>query len=338
MQEKGKLRYYIPRGSFGCSAGVVLLVLAVFFRLISYWGRWQGMAQIDQICYLALPISSALLMILCLLLLSRVALWTTALPVLLGAAFFVIKSLEFEDKLQMVLCVALCVLAAVLWCSTVFNALHIRLLLPPLFLLPFLYRMWVVDLPAMQRIDSPVSFADGMREMSLLGMLLAMFFISLGIRKRYKTPPASQGEAQQSEAAPIPAPVPEAEPAPVPEASLISDPVVSESELEPQSESATDLVSEAVLAPEPEAPAEKGGMLGRLFHRSDKHPAKSETAPEPEPESESAPEIEDALIEQAQEDAAQEPENAPPAEAQEEPEPSQAPETEEALEAEDTEQ
>ena len=329
MQEKGKLRYYIPRGSFGSSAGVVLLILSVFFRLISYWGSWQSMLQIDQICYLALPISAALLMVLCLLLLSRAALWTTSLPVLLGVAYFMIRAIELDDKLFLVLWVLLCAMIAVLWCGTVFNVMHLRLLLPPLFLLPFLYRLWAVDLPALQRAEPPVSFTDGMLEMSVLGMLLAMFFISLGIRKRYKTKP----EAAQSES-PAEAPQDEAEPLGA------AVPVQPEPEALPESESEPMPEPEQEAEPAAEAAVEKGGVFGKLFHRGGKKD------PEVEPRIERSEEPAEPMIDaepepmeepEAEESAVQEPEQErPDVPEQEENAQAETPETEEAPEAEDT--
>ncbi len=208
MQSKPKIRFYTERDSFGVEAAVILLSLSIIFRLIGTWGLWSNREFL--LTQVALPVGSALLFILLLLLLGRVALWSTSLPVLAGVVFFILKAFSFEDKMQLVLCILLYVLAAVLWCGTVFHLIRTKWLLPPLFLLPFLYHVLVVDLKALQNTAQPVTFADGMQEMSVLCIMLALFFASLAIKKRYKETPAAEQPPVQ--------PQPESEPASAPAA------------------------------------------------------------------------------------------------------------------------
>ncbi len=240
MQPKPKIRFYTERDSFGVEAAVILLSLSIIFRLIGTWGLWADRTFL--ITQIALPVASALLFILLILLLGRVALWSTSLPVLLGAAFFVLKAFGFESTVHTVLCVLLYVLVAVLWCGTVFNLIRTKWLLPPLFLLPFLYHVGVEDLKALQNTAEPVTFAAGMQEMSVLCIMLALFFASLAMKKRYKDPqpelpkikdpvvvPPEKPEPAEPPAPETPpqaeAPVPETpeEPRPVPQLSLDPD-------------------------------------------------------------------------------------------------------------------
>ena len=62
--------------------------------------------------------------VLAVLLLGRVALWSTVLPVLLGVVFFIIKAMGFESWLHMVLCILLYLLVAVLYTGTVFGLIQ----------------------------------------------------------------------------------------------------------------------------------------------------------------------------------------------------------------------
>ena len=311
MQAKPKVRFYTERNSFGASAGVVLLILSIFFRVIAYWGRWQTMDQTNLIIYLALPIVSALLFIFCLLVLGKVALWSTAVPMLMGVAFFIIKAFTFESTVHTVLCVLLYVLIAVLWCGTVFNLIRTKWLLPELFFLPFVYHVAVEDLPALQNTAEPVTFAAGMEEMSILCIMLALFFVSLAIKKRYK-------ETPEAELPPIKDPVviPPEQAAQAAAASAGSGPLPGEGEAvrpetpaEPASPVSSNLESQNsdLASPEPEAETapqaeSKPGLFGKLFHKADKPWDEAETeVPAARPEAPAEPAVEAASPAQSEE-------------------------------------
>lgn len=303
MQAKPKVRFYTERNSFGASAGVVLLILSIFFRVIAYWGRWQGMDQTDLITYLALPIVSALLFIFCLLVLGKVALWSTAVPMLMGVAFFIIKAFTFESTVHTVLCVLLYVLIAVLWCGTVFNLIRTKWLLPELFFLPFVYHVAVEDLPALQNTAEPVTFAAGMEEMSILCIMLALFFVSLAIKKRYK-------EAPEAELPPIKDPVviPPEQAAQAAAASAGSGPLPGEGEAaRPETPPQSEPQPEPEPAPEPEAETapqaeSKPGLFGKLFHKADKPWDEAGTeVPAARPEAPAEPAVEAASPAQSEE-------------------------------------
>ena len=310
MQAKPKVRFYTERNSFGTSAGVMLLILSIFFRAIAYWGRWQTMDQTNLIIYLALPMASALLFIFCLLVLGRVALWSTAVPLLMGVAFFIIKAFTFESTVHTVLCVLLYVLIAVLWCGTVFNLIRTKWLLPELFLLPFIYHIAVEDLPALQNTAQPVTFAAGMEEMSILCIMLALFFVSLAIRKRYKETPevelppikdpvviapeqqaAAQAAAASAGSGPLPGEGVSAAAAATVSGTPRRDPISSNLESQnsnlgpqpeakpwaytpepqPEPEPEPDPEPASPVSPEPQPEAEaKPGLFGKLFHKADK--------------------------------------------------------------------
>ena len=60
----------------------------------------------------------------------------------------------------------------------------------PLFGLPFLYHIFIEDLPAIRDTVNPLSFADGMQEMSVLCIMLSLLLISLAMKKQFAEPKA----------------------------------------------------------------------------------------------------------------------------------------------------
>ena len=113
----------------------------------------------------------------------------SALSVLLGVVFFIIKSLTFESKIHMVLCVLLYLVVAVLYTGTVTGSIGTKWLLPPLFGLPFIYHVFVEDLPALSNTVQPVTFSAGMQEMSVLCIMAALFCTGMGLKKRQPAEP-----------------------------------------------------------------------------------------------------------------------------------------------------
>ena len=107
-------------------------------------------------------------------------------------------------------------LATVLYVGTVLSLIRARWLLVLLFAVPFLYRAFYRDVLILQNVEQPATFASGMREISLLCVLLAMTLLALGIRKRSRDrkgkeaplspPPASASPASGSSSAPLPFP------------------------------------------------------------------------------------------------------------------------------------
>lgn len=180
--KKEKTKFYVEPEGFPAQCAVILMALAIVFRLIGCWGLWSD--RYYAITQIALPVASGLLFIVLVLLLGKHALWTTSLPVLMGVAFFILKSFGFESKLHTVLCILLYILVAVLYVCTVFALIRTKWLLVPLFALPFLYHIFVEDLAALRDTAHPVTFAAGMQEVSVLCIMLALLFLSLGIRKK----------------------------------------------------------------------------------------------------------------------------------------------------------
>ncbi len=180
--KKEKIRFYVEPKGFPAQCAVILMALAIVFRLVGCWGMWTD--RFFAVTQIALPVASGLLFIVMVLLLGKHALWTTSLPVLMGVAFFIIKSFGFESKLHTALCILLYLLVAILYVFTVCTLIRTKWLLVPLFALPFLYHVFVEDLAALRDTAHPVTFPAGMQEVSVLCIMLALLFLSLGIRKK----------------------------------------------------------------------------------------------------------------------------------------------------------
>ena len=205
-----KIKFYTERNSFGVQAMIILMALSVAFRVIGCWGLWSDRSfALSQI---ALPIGSALLLMVFVWLFGRRALWTTFIPVILGAVFFIVKSLGFESMVHTVLCILLYAAVIALYTGTVFGVIRTKWILAALFGLPFLYHIFVEDLPALRDTANPVSFSGGMQEMSVLCIMLGLFCLSLSMKKTIVEPvihlprirkpkPAAEQEASEEAAA-----------------------------------------------------------------------------------------------------------------------------------------
>ena len=203
MNESGRVRFYLDKTGFFAESAVILLAMAIIFRLIGCIGMWSN--RVDAIMLVLLPVLCCLLLILCIVLLGKKGFFLSFIPVLLGVVFFVFKSLSFESWMHTVLCVILYVVVAVIYTATVIGWIHTKWLLPVLFGLPFIYHVAVEDIPALIKTPESVTFAAGMQEMSVLCIMAALFCIGMGLKKRPPKQKKSRKEAAEPAAEPVPA-------------------------------------------------------------------------------------------------------------------------------------
>lgn len=203
MNESGRVRFYLDKTGFFAESAVILLAMAIIFRLIGCIGMWSN--RVDAIMLVLLPVLCCLLLILCIVLLGKKGFFLSFIPVLLGVVFFVFKSLGFESWMHTVLCVILYVVVAVIYTATVIGWIHTKWLLPVLFGLPFIYHVAVEDIPALIKTPESVTFAAGMQEMSVLCIMAALFCIGMGLKKRPPKQKKSRKEAAEPAAEPVPA-------------------------------------------------------------------------------------------------------------------------------------
>lgn len=177
-----KVKYTVDKKSFFGHSAILLLVMSVIFRVIGCWGLWND--TVFAVMHLLLPAASCLLLVLCISFLGKKGFFLSCLPVVLGSVFFVYRAFSLDSKIQLVLSVLLALVVAVIYTGTVIGSIHTKWLLPPVFGLPFIYHVFVLDLPALSNTEVPVTFSAGMQEMSLLCILSALFCLGMGLKKQ----------------------------------------------------------------------------------------------------------------------------------------------------------
>jgi len=179
---KPKVRFCVDKKGRFVHDAVLFMTLSIVFRVVGCWGLWND--KFFAVTQILLPVASCLLFILILRFLGDKAFPATILPMLMGVAFFIIKAFTFESMLHTALCIALYVLVAVVYTMTVLGIIRTKWFLVPLFALPFLYHVFVEDLAALRDTANPVLFSEGMQELSVLSIMLALLFTALAIKKR----------------------------------------------------------------------------------------------------------------------------------------------------------
>lgn len=274
--DETKRRLYVEPDGFCTEAAILFMALAVVFHLIGSIGRWGDMHYL--ITQVALPVFSGLLLILCLLLFSRRAFWTTVVPVVLGVVFFIFRILEVESEWQMVGCISLYVVIVVLY-TMAFSHPKLKWILAMVLLGAFAFHVWQ-DLQSLMDVtrEQPVGFVEGMQEMSVLGIMLSMLSLSLAMKMpKVKAVPAPAETPAEEEklpeegkkkhrkhrpgkeekkpeptiTEPVPEPTPEPEAMPEPEPTTEPEPELLPEEL-PENEEP----EETVILPAETSPAE----------------------------------------------------------------------------------
>jgi hypothetical protein len=180
-KKKPRAKFYIPRDSIFAQLAIIFMLLSAIFRLIGVWGRWGDVFFRNT--QIILPLCCNILYIFCLFFLGKKGFFLSSIPVVFGVAFFIIKSLGFESWIHTVLCILLYLLILVLYCATVFGFIRTKWLLPPLFGLPFIYHIFIEDLPMLNDTVNPMTFTYGMQELSVLCIMLGLFCVGLGLKK-----------------------------------------------------------------------------------------------------------------------------------------------------------
>ena len=184
--KKDRVKFYIEKQSKLIQSAVVLMLLSAVFRLLGCWGKFGD--SFFAVTQIALPLSCNLLFILVLLTMGKRFFNFTALPVVLGVLFFIIKSIGQGNWIHMLLSILICIVVALLYCATVFGVVSTKWPMAALFALPFLYQVFFVDLAKLQDTVNPMSFAEGMQEMSVLCIMLSLFCTSLAMKKKKPVP------------------------------------------------------------------------------------------------------------------------------------------------------
>ena len=198
--DETKKKLYVERDGFWTEASMLLIALAVVFRVIGSIGRWEDTRYL--LTQVALPVFSGLLFLLCLLFLGKKAFWSTVIPVVLGVVFFIFRIMGVENEWQMVGCIVLYVVLAVLYAMT-FSIPKLKWALAGILALAFLYHV-IEDIPELMDLENPVSFVDGMQEMSVLGIMLSLFCVSIAMKFPGKTAAPEQPKPAPEQPKPVP--------------------------------------------------------------------------------------------------------------------------------------
>jgi hypothetical protein len=253
MNNNEKTRFYLDKTGFFAESAMIFLVLAAVFRFFGCWGMWENRGE--YVMLTLLPIFCCLLMTLCIIFFCRRCFFLSVIPVMLGVVFFVWKALYYPSWVNTVICVLFDLAVAVIYTGTVFGWIPTKWLLVPMFALPFLYRVSVIDIPALSNKAEPVLFSDGMQELSILGILAGMFCVAMALRRRFAAAPVEKKEketavAAQPESAPA---APAAQTAPAAPAAAEPAPAEKEPASQPTVIGTTPEMS-AILSDEPYTP------------------------------------------------------------------------------------
>ena len=253
MNNNEKTRFYLDKTGFFAESAMIFLVLAAVFRFFGCWGMWENKGE--YVMLTLLPIFCCLLMTLCIIFFGRRCFFLSVIPVMLGVVFFVWKALYYPSWVNTVICVLFDLAVAVIYTGTVFGWIPTKWLLVPMFALPFLYRVSVIDIPALSNKAEPVLFSDGMQELSILGILAGMFCVAMALRRRFAAAPVEKKEketavAAQPESAPA---APAAQTAPAAPAAAEPAPAEKEPASQPTVIGTTPEMS-AILSDEPYTP------------------------------------------------------------------------------------
>lgn len=177
--------FVIVRYHPAANLAVMLMALSAAVRLLYFTIR--GIESMSEaVVHLALPVLAALSFIAALTLGERYS-RVTALSVLLGVIFFILKSFTFESAWHTGLCILLYLTVLALYTATVFGILPTNRLLIPLFGLPLIYHVFVEDVKLYILADPPVPFVEWLPEISVLLIMASLLSVSFAMRKKAHT-------------------------------------------------------------------------------------------------------------------------------------------------------
>ena len=180
MENATKPKYTLDIRTPATAVGLLLLALAVVIRCVYFAVHGGSAAHLTV--HLLLPILAAGVFF-AVVLTCRSAEYT-ALGVLFGVVFFIIKSLTFASRLHTILCIILYLTVLGLYSATVFGLLPTKKLLYPLFGLPLLYHVFVEDLQLYVFSEPPVPYFEWLPEISVLLIMAGLLCVSLGLERR----------------------------------------------------------------------------------------------------------------------------------------------------------
>lgn len=174
--------FYIDSKSPAAWCSVFFMLSAAIIRIIYFWERNIGKAEI--FVHLYIVIAASVIFCLTVIFFGKKAPELTSLSVLLGVIFFAIKAFTFESKIHTYLCLVLYMTVLLIYSFTIFGIIKTKKLLYPLFLFPLLYHIFVEDMQIYILAKPMPPFEAWLPEISVLCIMAALFSVSFAIRNR----------------------------------------------------------------------------------------------------------------------------------------------------------
>jgi len=168
--------------------GVALMLAAAVIRVVSFWGA--SLTPVYFWIHYVNVIAACGIFAVAVLAFGERRPELTALSVLMGVVFFMVKAFTFETVIHTVLCLILYTAVLVFYSLTIFGVIRTKYLLYPLFGLPFLYHVIVEDSQYYYLADPMPPFKEWLPEISVLCIMAALFFTAVAMKKN----PVRRGE------------------------------------------------------------------------------------------------------------------------------------------------
>ena len=174
-----RIKFQIQKESLFIKIAVILMAVSAGLRLIGCWGLWDNAFYTTT--QIVLPICCNALFILSLLLSGKKYFALSSIPVILGAVFFIIKATEFVWW-KMLISIIAYLATAFLYSATAFGIVKTKWPLVPVFGIPLIVHL-VYDFGRLGDTVNPVTLSDGLQEISVICILLAMLCTAVAIKK-----------------------------------------------------------------------------------------------------------------------------------------------------------
>lgn len=177
-----KVKYSLNGKGFIAKIVTLLLCLSVLFHVMGCWGFWNDQDESFIYMQILLPIVACILFAVMLMLWGEKHLALTIIPVLAGAAFFVVKATTMS-LLPMVLCIVVSVIVTLVYMLTMLGAIETKWMLVPCIALPLLYQLIIRDGATLLAKENAMTMEEFIPELSVLCLLTALLLVALAMKK-----------------------------------------------------------------------------------------------------------------------------------------------------------
>ncbi len=177
-----KTRFYIDNKAVGAWISVMFMLCAAIIRIVYFWGR--KLTSIEIWIHLINVVCAALIFAVTVIFFGKKLPQLTALSVLMGVVFFIVKAFTFESRLHTFLCIILYLLVLTLYTSVIFGLIGLKKLLYPLFGLPLLYHIFVEDMQIYILSAPRPPFLEWLPEISVLCIMASLLSVSFAIKEK----------------------------------------------------------------------------------------------------------------------------------------------------------